>query len=198
MTNPWRIVLGIRAFIENLHESHGRDRTRWNPAHPLGAAHSSHAYCGATATHPAAPPPNRAAQHSSSNTSCISAYMLEQGFERIRKCFSDRTNRTGDWTILQQSTVITRTEKTTFRAWQDHDRNRRWGRTRLNLKRDCHRQTTDSTTTSSVRIPGRDTSCANQTPSSPRPLTACYNTCTSTSAGWYDKLYHSMLQYRGL
>ena len=107
----------------------------------MGAAHSNHCHCGAVATHPRAPLPNRAAQHSSGNASCIPPCMLQEGLERIRKCFCDRTNHTEHWTILQRLTVITRTDKTTLRAWQDHDRNSRQGRTRLHLKRDCHRQT---------------------------------------------------------
>jgi len=168
-TNPSRIVRGIRVYIENLHASHGRNCTRWNPVHPLWAAHSNHGHCGVTATHPSAPPPNKAAQHSSGNASCISTYMLEQGLEIIRKCFSDRTKHAEHWTILQRPKVITRTEKTTLHAWHD-DRNSRRGWTRLHLKRDCHHQTTDSTTTSTSSIPGCDTSCVNDTPSLPRPL----------------------------
>jgi hypothetical protein len=84
-----------------------------------------------------------AAQHSSSSATCISAYMLEQRLERIRKCFCGRTNHTKHRTILQWPTVIKRTDKTTLRAWQDHDCNSREGQTRLHVKRDCHPQTTD-------------------------------------------------------
>ena len=198
MTNPTCIVLGIRASIENLHVSHGKDHTQWTPAHPLRAAHSNHGHCVAIATHPQAPPPNRAAQHSSGNAACICLYAWTRTWKNC-KCFCNRSNHTKHWTILQRPTVITRRT----RQLSVHGKTTTVTVDRVepgyisNETRDCHRQITDYH------------NLQHQHPSTrhwlykPHALFAvsasrqCYGTCAAMSAGWWYKLHHSMLQYQG-